>query len=115
VTRPGGIIVVFEHNPSNFLTRRAVANCIFDEGVMLLPHQETESLMLQAGFDVHPSLFILFFPPFTKLLRCVDGLFSKLPLGAQYFTCGIAKPAGDRVVTLPTNVVRLAVKVEEQT
>lgn len=93
VTRPGGIAVVFEHNPSNFLTRRVVSNCIFDEGVILLPHQETESLMGQVGFDVRPSSFILLFPPFTKLLRRVDRLFSRLPLGAQYFTCGIARPA----------------------
>ena len=90
VLRPGGIVVVFEHNPSNFLTRHVVSNCIFDEGVVLLPHRETEGLMRQVGFDVHPSRFILLLPAFTKLLRRVDGLFSKLPLGAQYFTCGIA-------------------------
>jgi ubiquinone/menaquinone biosynthesis C-methylase UbiE len=92
VLRPGGIAVVFEHNPSNFLTRRVVANCIFDEGVILQQHQETETLMRQEGFDVHPSRFILLLPAFTKLLRRVDGLFSRLPLGAQYFTCGIARP-----------------------
>jgi SAM-dependent methyltransferase len=94
VTRPGGIAVVFEHNPSNFLTRRVVSNCVFDQGVILLPRQETESLMRREGFEVHPSRFILLLPPFTKLLRRVDYLFSRLPLGAQYFTCGIAKPAG---------------------
>jgi ubiquinone/menaquinone biosynthesis C-methylase UbiE len=93
VTRPGGIAVVFEHNPANFLTRRVVSNCVFDDGVTLLTRQETESLMRQEGFDVHPSRFILLFPPFTKLLRRADYLFSKLPLGAQYFTCGIAKPS----------------------
>jgi ubiquinone/menaquinone biosynthesis C-methylase UbiE len=92
VTKPGGIAVVFEHNPSNFLTRRVVSNCVFDEGVILLPHRETESLMRCEGFNVHPSRFILLLPPFTKLLRRVDGLFSGLPLGAQYFTCGIARP-----------------------
>jgi ubiquinone/menaquinone biosynthesis C-methylase UbiE len=92
VTRPAGMAVVFEHNPSNFLTRRVVSNCVFDEGVILLRHQETESLMRFAGFNVHPSRFILLIPPFTKLLRRVDGLFSRLPLGAQYFTCGIARP-----------------------
>jgi hypothetical protein len=39
------------------------------------------------------SRFILLPPAFNKLLRRVDGLFSKLPLGAQYFTCGIVRPA----------------------
>jgi len=91
VLRPGGIAVVFEHNPSNFLTRRAVSNCTFDEGVILQPHHETETLMRQEGFDIQPSRFILLLPAFTKLLRRVDRLFSRLPLGAQYFTCGIAR------------------------
>jgi ubiquinone/menaquinone biosynthesis C-methylase UbiE len=91
VIKPGGIAVVFEHNPSNFLTRRAVSNCIFDKGVILLPSEETETLMRKEGFDVHPSQFILFVPAFTKPLRRVDRLFSRLPLGAQYFTCGIAR------------------------
>jgi ubiquinone/menaquinone biosynthesis C-methylase UbiE len=93
VTKPGGITVVFEHNPSNFLTRRVVSSCIFDKGVSLLPHQETENLMRQACFDVGRSRFILLVPAFTKLLRRVDSLFSWLPLGAQYFTCGIAQAA----------------------
>ena len=93
VTRPGGMAVVFEHNPLNFLTRRVVSNCVFDKGVILLPHQETESLMRHANFDVQSSRFVLLIPPFTKLLRRVDGLFSRLPLGAQYFTCGTARAA----------------------
>jgi ubiquinone/menaquinone biosynthesis C-methylase UbiE len=92
VIRPNGIAVVFEHNPSNFLTRRAVSNCPFDEGVTLLPHHETEQLMQNARFDVYPSQFILLVPPIMQLLRRIDGFFSKLPLGAQYFTCGIATP-----------------------
>jgi hypothetical protein len=62
VTRPGGIAVVFEHNPSNLLTRRVVSNCIFDEGVTLLPHHETESLMRNEYFDFSPSRFFLLLP-----------------------------------------------------
>jgi ubiquinone/menaquinone biosynthesis C-methylase UbiE len=93
VTRPRGVVVVFEHNPSNLLTRRVVSNCIFDRDVTLLPHQETESLMRKERFDVYPSRFILLLPPFTKPLRRVDKLFSGLPLGAQYFTRGIARAA----------------------
>jgi ubiquinone/menaquinone biosynthesis C-methylase UbiE len=37
VIKPGGIAVVFEHNPLNFLTRRAVSNCVFDKNVSPLP------------------------------------------------------------------------------
>jgi ubiquinone/menaquinone biosynthesis C-methylase UbiE len=91
MTRPGGIAVVFEHNPANVLTRRAVSNCVLNEGTTLLPHRETEDLMRRQGFDVQPSRFILLLPGFTKLLQGFDELFSRLPLGAQYFTCGIAR------------------------
>ena len=36
VVRPGGLVVVFEHNALNPLTRLAVSRCEFDEGVVLL-------------------------------------------------------------------------------
>jgi ubiquinone/menaquinone biosynthesis C-methylase UbiE len=36
VTRPGGLILIFEHNPLNPLTRYAVAGCAFDENATLL-------------------------------------------------------------------------------
>jgi SAM-dependent methyltransferase len=89
--KPGGIAVIFEHNPWNPLTRRVVSNIVFDEGVILLPHWQTEEFMTQAGFAVRPSRFILTIPPFTKFMRRIDGLYSGIRLGAQYFTCGIAK------------------------
>ncbi len=40
VTRPGGLVVVFEHNPLNPLTRLAVSRCEFDEGVELVGRRE---------------------------------------------------------------------------
>ncbi len=40
VTRPGGFLAVFEHNPLNPLTRRAVHDCEFDEGVVLLRQRQ---------------------------------------------------------------------------
>ena len=36
VCRPGGLVAVFEHNPLNPLTRKAVRDCEFDRGVKLL-------------------------------------------------------------------------------
>ena len=37
VTRPGGLLVIFEHNPLNPLTVRAVNTCPFDENAKLIP------------------------------------------------------------------------------
>ena len=42
VTRPGGVIAVFEHNPANPLTRRAVRGCELDVGVELLTAGDVE-------------------------------------------------------------------------
>ena len=36
VVRPGGLVVVFEHNPLNPLTRLVVSRVTFDDGVRLL-------------------------------------------------------------------------------
>jgi ubiquinone/menaquinone biosynthesis C-methylase UbiE len=36
VLRPGGALVIFEHNPYNPLTVRAVKSCPFDENAVLL-------------------------------------------------------------------------------
>jgi SAM-dependent methyltransferase len=96
VLRPGGLAVVFEHNPSNVLTRRVVSNCEFDEGVELLPRQETEELMIQAGLIEPRSRFILSIPAFTTLLRKLDGLLSGLKWGAQYATLGKVSPDAHR-------------------
>ena len=34
VVRPGGLAVIFEHNPYNPLTQHVVRNCEFDEGAV---------------------------------------------------------------------------------
>lgn len=90
VLRPGGIALVFEHNPLNPLTRRAVANCIFDKDAVLLRSRTAETLLAGAGLRDVRSRFILSVPAVNRTLRQVDRLFSKLPLGAQYVTRGAA-------------------------
>ncbi|MCC6890200.1 MAG: class I SAM-dependent methyltransferase [Hyphomicrobiales bacterium] len=86
VLRPGGIAVVFEHNPRNPLTIRAVGGCEFDQDAVLLRREEAESLMAAAGFREIETRFILAVPVAGRLLRAIDRLFSRLPLGAQYYT-----------------------------
>ena len=50
VVRTGGIALIFEHNPRNRLTMRAVNNCPFDADAVLLRSENTEALMRNAGF-----------------------------------------------------------------
>jgi SAM-dependent methyltransferase len=84
VTRPGGLIALFEHNPLNPLTRVVVSRCEFDEGVELLPLKETKRLLRTAGAEAAMSRYILFFPWRAELLRRTEDLLRYLPLGAQY-------------------------------
>jgi SAM-dependent methyltransferase len=84
VVRPGGIVVLYEHNPMNPLTRLAVSRCAFDEGVVLLGAASVRSLLEEAGLRPVESRFIAFFPWRGRLLRATERLLSRLPLGAQY-------------------------------
>ena len=90
ILKPGGLALVFEHNPRNPLTMRAVNSCTFDADAVLLRAEETERLLQRAGFrDVH-SRFILTVPPANGLLRRLDRLFARLPLGGQYYVTATA-------------------------
>ncbi len=86
VLRPGGLCMVFEHNPWNPLTRHIVNTCPFDEDAVLLKTKETTKLLSGAGFNNVRSVGILSIPPTNRLLRRVDRLVSLIGLGAQYCT-----------------------------
>jgi SAM-dependent methyltransferase len=90
VLRPGGVFAIFEHNPRNPLTRRAVDRCELDDDAILLPEPEARSLIGAAGFEAVRSAFILSIPARGGLLRTIDGWFSPLRLGAQYYSVGLA-------------------------
>src|SRR5262249_59211928 len=49
VTRPGGLVAIFEHNPWNPLTRKAVRDCPFDEDAVLLSRPNARRLLDGAG------------------------------------------------------------------
>jgi SAM-dependent methyltransferase len=88
VTRPGGLLAIFEHNPFNPLTRRAVSTCPVDEGVVLSRHTQTLALLRQAGIDDANVTHYLFSPLGGGLGRGIDAVFSWLPMGGQYVAWG---------------------------
>lgn len=90
VVRPGGLAVVFEHNPLNPLTRRVVSNCEFDEDAVLLRSGRTHGLLAGAGFRDVASRSILSLPSFGRWSRKLDLALGRLPFGAQYFVKGVA-------------------------
>ena len=83
--RPGGIVAVFEHNPYNPLTRKAVSGCEFDADAVLLSRRRASSLLAGAGLQPVESRYILFFPREGDRLRATERRLGWLPLGAQYY------------------------------
>lgn len=85
VTRPGGAVVVFEHNPFNPLTRLAVNRCAFDDDAVLLRMSKTKQLLKESELVVAESRFILFFPWQIRGLDRLERGLGRVPLGAQYY------------------------------
>jgi SAM-dependent methyltransferase len=83
ICRPGGLIAIFEHNPLNPLTRKAVRSCEFDRDAELLSRPEAAALFTAAGLRPRRR-FIEFFPWQSRLLRRIEARLGWLPLGAQY-------------------------------
>lgn len=88
VTRPGGLVVVFEHNPYNPLTQRAVSNCPFDADAVLLSKRQATGFFERAGLKDVRGRHILTLPSISGFLRKVDDALGALPLGAQYYIVG---------------------------
>ena len=81
VVRPGGLVVVLEHNPVNPATRLVVARCEFDADAVLLGVRETRTLLATAGLTEVERAYLLFFPWRNRFERRL----ARLPLGAQYY------------------------------
>ena len=88
--RPGGVALVFEHNSWNPLTARVVSNCEFDKNAVLLPARQTERLLVEQGFGKVDTSYFLAIPMRGRWVRRTEALFRHIPIGAQYFTRGMA-------------------------
>lgn len=86
--KPGAKLVVFEHNPFNPLTRRAVAQCPFDAGVLLLPRKETLAHLAANKLRIVAEDYIVFFPRWLAWFRPLERSLAWCALGAQYAVVG---------------------------
>jgi SAM-dependent methyltransferase len=94
----GGKLVIFEHNPRNPLTRRAVERCPFDEKAILLPSRETSTYLERSGLREVRLDYIVFFPHGLRWFRSFEKFLGWCPLGAQYAvqgTCNKRQATGD--------------------
>jgi SAM-dependent methyltransferase len=83
-----GVLLIYEHNPWNPLTRLAVSRCAFDaDSILLTPRQAAKNIR-SAGFAGVTTDFLLFLPfrsHFTEF--CERKILRKIPIGAQYALC----------------------------
>ena len=89
VARPGGLVVVFEHNPANPVTRWIVRRAPIDKNAVLLSAPACRRLLLQAGAAGCRTAYILFFPPRLQRLWRLERFLGWLPLGGQYASAAI--------------------------
>ena len=88
VLRPGARCIIFEHNPLNPLTVRAVSTCPFDENAVLINATHFSRRFREAGFEEVTHCFRIFFPGMLRRLRFLEPHLTWLPLGAQYYVAG---------------------------
>jgi SAM-dependent methyltransferase len=88
VVRPGGLLMVIEHNPFNPLTSYIVKTCALDANAVLLRASRLHSLMREAGLIELQRKFFLFLPFDGNVASRLNHSLRWLPLGAQYVAIG---------------------------
>lgn len=84
VLRPGGQLVVFEHNPWHPLTQLVVRTMRIDRHAVLLSVGEIRKRATRAALIVRCTEYLLFLPPRWKWAERVDRWCRHLPCGGQY-------------------------------
>lgn len=84
VTRKGGFLVIYEHNPHNPLTVRAVNTCPLDINAHLINARQMRKYATGSGWGDARIDYRLFFPAFLSRLRPMEQHLGWLGLGAQY-------------------------------
>jgi SAM-dependent methyltransferase len=84
ILKPGGRLVVFEHNPRNPLTRFVISRTAIDRDAVLLDAAECKQAAAEAGLLILRADHMLFFPPRFKWTARIDRWLRKVPLGGQY-------------------------------
>ena len=84
ITKPGGVLAIYEHNPLNPLTVRAVNTCPLDVNARLIRGGTLRGRALTSGWEDARVDYKLFFPAILAALRPMESHLEWLALGAQY-------------------------------
>lgn len=85
VVRPGGLVVLFEHNPFNPLTRLAVVRCDFDHDAVLLTTRTAHSLLRAGGLHPVERRYVILLPTEAPRVVAAERMLAGIPLAAQYY------------------------------
>jgi hypothetical protein len=88
VVRPGGLLIVIEHNPLNPATQWVVRTCDLDKNANLLFASRIRKMFYAVGIQFPRVRYTLFTPFSSEIFRALDKKLSHLPFGAQYFVTG---------------------------
>ena len=88
LSNSSGRLFLYEHNPLNPLTVRAVSTCPFDDKAVLIPSWRMRRQFQEAGYLDIAVRYRVFFPRSLALLRFLEFRMWWLPLGAQYCVAG---------------------------
>jgi SAM-dependent methyltransferase len=89
VLRPGGLVVVFEHNPLNPITRCIFNRAIVDRGCAMIPRRRLVELFHTVGLREVRHKYVLFVPQvLSTALGFLEPRLARLPFGGQYFVAG---------------------------
>ena len=86
VVRPGGMLIVFEHNPRNPATRWLIRRALIDANAEPLTAAECSGLLQAGGATPLRTDYLLFFPPRFRRLWAAERFLARVPYGAQYVT-----------------------------
>ena len=89
VLRPGGMAMLYEHNPLNALTRRVVNSRAFDVNAKLISGRAMKRNFFAAGFTGAEVSYRVYFPKSLRMLRPLERVLSGIPLGAQYYAVAL--------------------------
>jgi SAM-dependent methyltransferase len=84
ITKPGGLLAIYEHNPLNPLTVRAVNTCPLDVNARLIRGATMRKRAVKGGWENAHVDYKLFFPAMLAALRPMERHLEWLSLGAQY-------------------------------
>lgn len=86
--RRGGTFALWENNPWNPGTRLVMKRIPFDRDAQPLSPLEAGRLLTSGGFTIRRRTFLFYFPRALAILRPLERLLARVPLGGQY--CVIA-------------------------